>query len=216
MMSSSYLTAHNYAEAYSTPGSSLLAQIYTDTQAEVPGANMISGPLQGRILAAFSYMIRPKRILEIGTYTGYSALCLAEGLAENGILYTIDSDASLEARVKKYFEESNKKEQIRYYIGKALDIIPSINETFDLVFIDADKKNYANYYELAIEKLNPYGFIIVDNVLWKGKVFEGNEQLLLDKQTQTIIDFNNKVQNDPRTVNVLLPVRDGLMIVRKK
>lgn len=216
MMSSSYLTAHNYAEAYSTSGSSLLAQIYTETQAEVPGANMISGPLQGRILAAFSYMIKPKRILEIGTYTGYSALCLAEGLAENGILYTIDSDTSLESRVKKYFEDSNKKEQIRYYIGKALDIIPSINETFDLVFIDADKKNYANYYELAIDKLSPYGFIIIDNVLWKGKVFEGNEQVLLDKQTQTIIDFNNKVQNDPRTVNVLLPVRDGLMIVRKK
>jgi caffeoyl-CoA O-methyltransferase len=216
MRTSGYLSIHEYAEAYTTPESPLLANINQETQAEVLGSHMISGHLQGRILATFSQMIKPKRILEIGTYTGYSALCLAEGLDQNGILYTIDCDLSLHLRVKKYFEESDKGHQIKYYVGQALEIIPQIHETFELVFIDADKKNYINYYDLVIEKLSPHGFIIIDNVLWKGKVVETANQSLIDKQTQRIIDFNNKVQNDPRTTNVLFPIRDGLMVVRKK
>jgi predicted O-methyltransferase YrrM len=216
-MISDYIAIHKYAEAHSTPESSLLARINAETQTEIRGANMISGHLQGRILALFSYMIRPKRILEIGTYTGYSALCLAEGLTEDGVLYTIDANASLENKVRKYFEMSTRAHQIQYYIGQALDIIPKIDEKFDLVFIDADKKNYENYYELAIEKLTERGFIIIDNVLWKGKVLlETEEQALLDRQTQTIINFNYKVQQDTRIENVLFPVRDGLMVVRKK
>lgn len=216
MINSSYLSIHQYAEAYTTPEGPLLAKISQETQAEVQGAHMLSGHLQGRILAAFSHMIKPKRILEIGTYTGYSALCLVEGLDQNGILYTIDSDLSLYTRVKKYFEQSGKAHQIRYYLGQALEIIPQIHENFDLIFIDADKKNYANYYDLSIEKLNSYGFMIIDNVLWQGKVVQARKQDLIDKQTQRIIDFNNKVQNDPRTTNVLFPIRDGLMVVRKK
>ncbi|OJW72801.1 MAG: methyltransferase [Candidatus Amoebophilus sp. 36-38] len=215
-MTTSYTSIHQYAEAYTTPESPLLAKINQETQAEVQGAHMIAGHLQGRILATFSHMIKPKRILEIGTYTGYSALCLAEGLDQNGILYTVDSDLSLYTRVKKYFEASDKADQIKYYIGQALEIIPQIHETFDLVFIDADKKNYANYYDLVVEKLSPDGFMIIDNVLWKGKVVGTEDQSLVDKQTQRIIDFNNKVQNDPRTTHVLFPIRDGLMVVRKK
>jgi len=217
MMTTSYNSIHQYAARYTTPEPPLLAQIKQETQAEVPGAHMIAGHLQGRILATFSYMIKPKRILEIGTYTGYSALCLAEGLDPNGILYTIDVDLSLHARVKKYFEASDKADQIKYYIGQALEIIPQIPETFDLVFIDADKKNYANYYDLVIEKLSPHGFIIIDNVLWKGKVVEAEDQdqPIIDKQTQIMTHFNHKVQQDPRTTQVLFPIRDGLMVVRK-
>ncbi|ACE05967.1 hypothetical protein Aasi_0566 [Candidatus Amoebophilus asiaticus 5a2] len=215
-MDSDYSAIHAYAEAYSSSEPILLNTINRETHAEVHGAKMISGHLQGRILATFSHMIRPRRILEIGTYTGYSALCLAEGLTEDGILYTVDIDKNLEARVKGYFESSGKAHQIRYYIGPALEIVPKINEKFDLIFIDADKKNYTQYYELSLEKLNPHGFIIVDNVLWKGKVCETENQLTKDKYTQTIIDFNNRVHNDSRTDNVLFPIRDGLMVIRKK
>jgi predicted O-methyltransferase YrrM len=215
-MHSDYSAIHVYAEAYSSSEPVLLNVINKETHAEVHGAKMLSGHLQGRVLATFSHMIRPRRVLEIGTYTGYSALCLAEGLTKDGILYTVDIDHNLEARVKKYFEISGKAHQIRYYIGPALEIIPKIDESFDLIFIDADKRNYNRYYELALGKLSSHGFIIVDNVLWKGKVCETENQLTKDKSTQTIIDFNNKVHNDPRIENVLFPVRDGLMVIRKK
>jgi len=215
-MDSAYSAIHTYAEAYSSSEPILLNTINRETYAEVHGAKMLSGHLQGRVLATFSHMIRPRRVLEIGTYTGYSALCLAEGLTDDGILYTIDINTNLEARVKGYFEKSSKAHQIRYYIGQALEVIPKIDESFDLIFIDADKKNYSQYYELALEKLNSHGFIIVDNVLWKGKVCETEHQPIKDKYTQTIIDFNNKVHNDPRIENVLFPVRDGLMVIRKK
>jgi predicted O-methyltransferase YrrM len=215
-MDFAYSAIHIYAEKYSSPEPILLNNINRETYAEVHGAKMLSGHLQGRILATFSHMVKPRRILEIGTYTGYSALCLAEGLTEDGILYTIDINKNLENRVKGYFESSSKSHQIRYCIGPALEIIPKIDERFDLIFIDADKKNYNYYYELALEKLTPYGFIIVDNVLWKGKVCETEHQPTKDKYTQTIIDFNNKVHNDPRTENVLFPIRDGLMVIRKK
>jgi predicted O-methyltransferase YrrM len=214
-MSLTYKDIQAYAEYYTSPESELLATISQETHAEVPAAHMLSGHLQGQVLATFSKMIRPSRILEIGTYTGYATLCLAEGLTENGILYTIDANVQLAERVQQYFARSGKAHQIQYQLGRALDIIHQLRDTFDLVFIDADKRNYKIYYDLALERLNPHGWIIIDNVLWKGKVLEaGNPPL--DRQTHTMIDFNNYVRNDERVVHVLFPVRDGLMVVRKK
>ena len=205
-----------YAEQHTEAVSPLLATIQQDTYANIPMPKMISGHLQGRLLAAFSHMLQPNSILEIGTYTGYSALCLAEGLQKEGILYTIDKNKSLEATVWNYFRQSGMAHQIRYHIGQAMNIIPKLGATFDLVFIDADKKNYKNYYELVFSYVKPGGFIIVDNVLWGGKVITKTSQLTSDKRTQAIINFNTLVHNDPRVANVLLPVRDGLMILRKK
>jgi caffeoyl-CoA O-methyltransferase len=214
-MSLDYHDIQQYAEAFTSPETALLATINQKTHAELPGAQMLSGHLQGQILATFSRMIRPRRILEIGTYTGYATLCLAEGLTVDGFLHTIDSDVRLAARVQEYFALSKLACQIQYHLGKALDIIPQIQDTFDLVFIDADKRNYENYYELALQRLTPHGWLIIDNVLWKGKVLD-DESPLIDRQTQTMIDFNHYVRNDTRVVHVLFPVRDGLMVVRKK
>jgi len=199
-------------EAYASP---LLIKISQETYADVPMPRMLSGHLQGRVLATFSQMLRPSRILELGTYTGYATLCLAEGLAEKGIVYTIDANAALEMRVRAYFEQAGIANQVCYYVGQALAIIPQLEETFDLVFIDADKKNYSCYYTLVLEKVRPGGFIIVDNVLWHGKVLPGASQPM-DKQTQVINDFNKQVHEDPRVENVLFPIRDGLMVLRKK
>ncbi|MHA7878022.1 MAG: O-methyltransferase [Bacteroidota bacterium] len=204
-----------YVEKHTEAAPPLLHQIYQETYAQVPLPQMLSGHLQGRLLAAFSHMLRPTRILEIGTYTGYSALCLAEGLQPGGILYTIDSNKALEARVKNYFEQAGVANKIRYRIGKALDIIPGLNEVFDLVFIDADKRNYSHYYNLVLERIRPGGFIIVDNVLWSGRVLTAPDQKT-DKRTQAIINFNAQVHHDVRVANVLLPIRDGLMILRKQ
>jgi predicted O-methyltransferase YrrM len=156
-------------------------------------------------------MIRPRVILEIGTYTGYSALCLAEGLRDQGKLITIDINEELEAGVRNSFQRAGLAEKIDYRIGNALDIIPRLNEQFDLVFIDADKENYVKYFELVIDKVNLNGFILADNVLWSGKVL--NEKP--DKDTEAIIRFNTKVQQDSRVENVLLPIRDGIMLMRK-
>ncbi len=212
-----YLYTHiqAYAAAYTTAEPALLAKINQETHAEVPGANMLSGHLQGRALAMFSQMIRPNRILELGTYTGYSTLCLAEGLPKEGIIDTIDRDRSLEKRVRAYFAQSGLAAQIRYHLGEALDIIPQLDEVFDLVFIDADKKNYGRYYDLVLPKVRPGGFILVDNVLWHGKVLVESAELM-DKQTRVISDFNQQVHQDTRVENVLFPIRDGLMILRKK
>lgn len=214
-MSLTYKDIQAYAQDYTSPASTMLATIYQETHAAVPGAHMLAGHLQGQVLATFSRMIRPIRILEIGTYTGYATLCLAEGLTENGLLHTIDCDVRLADRVQQYFAQADKARQIQYHLGKALDIIPQLLDTFDLVFIDADKRNYENYYELALERLNPHGWIVIDNVLWKGKVLETNSPLL-DRQTQTMVDFNNYVRHDERVVHVLFPIRDGLMVVRRK
>lgn len=200
-----YVLAHTDAE------SPLLKKINRETHAKVLMPRMLSGHLQGRVLAMFSKMICPKRILEIGTYTGYSALCLAEGLAEDGLLYTIDINEELEDAVRGYFRESGWEDKIRYRIGHALDIIPTLSETFDLVFIDADKFNYGRYFDLVFDRVRPGGFIIADNVLWSGKVLEEAS----DKDTEALKAFNDKVQADDRVENVLLPVRDGLMVVRK-
>lgn len=200
-----------YAERHASPESALLAEINRDTHASVLMPRMLSGHLQGRVLAMISHMIRPHTILEIGTYTGYSALCLAEGMAEDGTLITIDKNEELEERVRKYFERAERSQRIDYRIGDAMEIIPTIDTTFDLVFIDADKENYSNYYDMVIDKLNLNGFILADNVLWSGKVLDDNP----DKDTRAIIAFNKKVTDDTRVENVLLPIRDGIMLIRK-
>ena len=198
-----------YAEQHTTPESDLLKKINRDTHANVLMPRMLAGHLQGRVLSMISHMLRPNAILEIGTYTGYSALCLAEGLAQGGKLITIDINEELEEKVKGYFESF--RDQIEYRIGRALDILPSLTELFDLVFIDADKSNYAKYFDLVIEKVRPGGFILADNVLWSGKVLDKRP----DADTKAIISFNEKIHNDKRVENVLLPIRDGIMMIRK-
>ena len=175
---------------------------------------MISGHMQGRILSLFSHMLQPERILEVGTYTGYSALSMAEGLSPKGALITIDINEELENRVRGYFAESPYAAQIEYRIGNALEVIPELAGPFDLVFIDADKINYANYFELIVDKVRKGGIIIADNVLWSGKVLPAYRKKL-DEDTDAIIKFNQAVHEDPRVENVLMPVRDGLLIMRK-
>ena len=198
-----------YAEQHTSPESDLLKKINRDTYAHVLMPRMLSGHLQGRVLSMISHLLKPQRILEIGTYTGYSALCLAEGLSPGGKMVTIDINEELEKKVRDYFAESQDK--IEYKIGNALDIIPTLNEIFDLVFIDADKSNYINYFDLVIDKVRPGGFILADNVLWSGKVLNKNP----DNDTKSIIAFNHKILHDSRVENVLLPIRDGIMMIRK-
>lgn len=202
-----------YVEEHSDVESPLLSKINRETHARVMMPRMLSGHLQGRVLSMLTHMIKPKVILEVGTYTGYSALSMAEGLAENGKLITLDINEELEEQVQGYFNESEYSSQIDYRIGNAMELIPEIQEEIDLVFIDADKKNYINYYNLVIDKVRPGGFIIADNVLWSGKVVQTEK---ITKDTQVILDFNRSVQEDDRVENVLFPIRDGLMIVRKK
>lgn len=200
-----------YAERHTSPENALLEKINRETHASVLMPRMLSGHLQGRVLAMISRLIRPRAILEIGTFTGYSALCLAEGLTDDGTLITIDKNEELEDRVRNYFKESGMSKRIDYRIGDATQIIPTLEMTFDLVFIDADKENYSNYYDMVIDKLNLKGIILADNVLWSGKVLDENP----DKDTRAIIAFNKKVTDDPRVENVLLPIRDGIMMIRK-
>jgi caffeoyl-CoA O-methyltransferase len=204
-------TLQHYAEQHTSPESDLLKRINRDTNANVLMPRMLSGHLQGRLLAMISHMIRPKAILEIGTYTGYSALCLAEGLAGGGKLTTLDINEELHERVSAYFREAGLSDVIDFRLGNALEIIPTLSGPFDLVFIDADKENYARYYDLVFNLVPLGGYLLADNVLWSGKVLHEKR----DKDTQAIRDFNLKVQTDPRVENVLLPVRDGIMIVRK-
>lgn len=204
----------NYAGAHTASESEILAKLNRETYAKVLIPRMLSGHIQGRMLATFSYMIKPKRILEIGTYTGYSAICLAEGLIENGKLHTIDINEELEDMVNKYIAEANLMAKIEMHVGNAMEIVPTLKEDWDLVFIDADKENYSNYFELVIENLKPGAFIIADNVLWSGKVTEPIDAK--DEETQALADFNKKMQEDKRVENVLFPVRDGLMVCRVK
>ena len=192
--------------------SDLLKKINRETHLEVLQPRMLSGHLQGRVLSMFSKMIQPERILEIGTYTGYSALCLAEGLTPNGKLVTIDINEELAPRVRSYFFASEFSEQIDYKIGAALELIPSLNEKWDIVFIDADKHNYINYYHLVFPMVNIGGYIIADNVLWSGKVIDSSHN---DKDTQLLRDYNLLNHEDDRVEEVLFPIRDGLMISRK-
>ncbi len=204
----------DYAARFTEPENELLQHLNRETYAKVVMPRMLSGHIQGRVLSMFSKMIQPNRILEIGTFTGYSALCLAEGLTEKGKLITIDINDELETMVKRFFTHSPYFRQIDYRVGNAIDIVPTLTDTLDLVFIDADKTNYANYFDLVINKLRTGGFIIADNVLWSGKVTEPFSQM--DADTLALHKFNQKVQADDRVENVLFPVRDGLMVIRKK
>jgi caffeoyl-CoA O-methyltransferase len=201
-----------YVEAHTSEENFLLKKINRETHAQVLRSRMLSGHLQGRFLSMISKMILPRAILEIGTYTGYSAICLAEGLQSGGTLITLDINEELENRVRNYFKESGFEGQIDYRIGDARKIIPTLTETFDLVFIDADKENYSLYYDLVIEKLSAGGMILADNVLWSGKVVQPKP----DKDTKAILEFNDKVQQDARVENLLLPLRDGVMMIRKR
>ena len=203
-----------YCEAHTSEEDPLLQKIVRETQLKVMRPRMLSGHLQGKLLELFVKMLRPKTILEIGTYTGYSGLCMAKGLAPDGKLITLDIHDELEKMVRGFFDESGYGSQIDYRLGNALDIIPDLEGPFDLVFIDADKANYAAYYDLVIDKMSRGGFILADNVLWSGKVLpEGRKKL--DKNTAALLDFNRKIQEDPRVENSLLPIRDGILMVRK-
>ncbi len=202
----------HYIEIHTSAENDLLKKINRETHAQVLKSRMLSGQVQGRFLSMISKMIKPNAILEIGTYTGYSAVCLAEGLQPGGKLITVDVNEELENRVRNYFKESGFDSQIDFRIGDARKIIPTFTEPFDLVFIDADKENYSLYYDLVIDKVPSGGIILADNVLWSGKVVEPKP----GKDTQSILEFNSKIQNDLRVENLLLPLRDGVMMIRKK
>ena len=201
----------NYVGSHTSAESDLLKKIGRDTHANILKPRMLSGHVQGRFLAMISQFLRPKNILEVGTYTGYSAFCLAEGLAEGGKLTTIDINEELESRVRAYFQQAGLSEKIDYYIGNAMKIIPTLTQEFDLVFIDADKENYSTYYDLIFDKVKVGGVILADNVLWSGKVTNPKP----DKDTRAIVEFNAKVNSDSRVENLLLPLRDGIMMMRK-
>ena len=202
-----------YSCQHTQEESTVLAELNRETWAKVLIPRMLSGHLQGRALSMLSKMIRPKTILEIGTYTGYSAICLSEGLQTNGILHTIDINEELKSMCQHYFEKADISKQVCQHTGNALDIIPSIKGSFDLVFIDADKENYSNYFDLVIEQISMGGFIIADNVLWSGKVVEDEDKN--DLETKALKDFNKKIHQSERVENILLPIRDGLMVCRK-
>ncbi|CAM1352195.1 MULTISPECIES: O-methyltransferase [Tenacibaculum] len=204
----------DYAVKHSQNEPELLKELNRETWQKVLNPRMLSGAFQGRVLSMISKLIKPKSILEIGTYTGYSALCLAEGLSEDGVLHTIDKNEELEELQFKYFQKSGFQNQIKQYIGNAIEIIPSINSTFDLVFIDADKSNYLNYFELIVDKMNKGGVILSDNVLWSGKVVEPLNPKDID--TKILLEYNKLLKEDTRLETVLLPIRDGLTITRVK
>ena len=204
----------NYIVAHTSQSAILLQELERETNLKVLMPRMISGHFQGRVLSMLSKMIQPKNILEIGTYTGYSALCLAEGLTSTGQLITIDINAELSDLVQKYFQKSPYKNQLKYINANAMEYLKNLEGIFDIVFIDADKENYQQYYDMIIDHVNPGGYIIADNVLWSGKVVA--ELKKIDKDTQAILDFNAFVQADNRVENVLFPIRDGLLIARKK
>ncbi|HPE74928.1 MAG TPA: O-methyltransferase [Draconibacterium sp.] len=196
------------------PEDAILKELDRETHLNVVGARMISGHLQGQVLTMLSNMIRPQFILEIGTFTGYSAICLAKGLKENGKLITIEIDDELESIAKKYFEKAGVQYKIEQRIGAALEIIPTLTQTFDLVFIDAHKPEYPAYYDAVFQKVRNGGFIVADNTLWSGKVL--NKPAEDDFQTRGIIEFNSMIKNDERVEKVILPLRDGMTIIRKK
>lgn len=204
-----------YISNHCSEQSDFLNKIERETFIQEKHPRMLSGKVQGQLLSMFSKMVQPKYILEIGTYTGYSAICLAEGLQHNGELHTIEENEELKQKLLKYFTEANLKEQIHLHIGKALDLIPTLNYEFDLIYIDADKINYINYYNLIVDRLKSGAVIIADNVLWSGKVIEQIGKVI-DDDTQTLIDFNDMIQKDKRVENVILSVRDGLSVIRKK
>jgi caffeoyl-CoA O-methyltransferase len=201
----------DYAERFTSNESKLLQELRKHCYEHYEDSAMLSGFYQGRLLAMFSRMIRPKVVLEIGTYLGYSALCFAEGLADGGKVITLDVNEETNKVASSFVERTEYKDRIEFHLGNAVDIIPVLPETFDIVFIDADKPNYSNYYKLVFHKLRPGGFIIADNVLWSGKVLAPD-----DENSQALHEFNQMVLADDRVANVLLPIRDGLMVVCKQ
>ena len=202
----------DYIEKHSQAEPTLLAKLNKETYQKVLLPRMLSGHFQGRVLSMLSKLIRPKNILEIGTYTGYATLCLCEGMQKDGQLHTIDIKEELVDFQRKYFDQSGWGTQIVQHLGEGTAVIPTLDLTFDLVFIDADKENYLNYYELIVPKMNPGGIILSDNVLWSGKVLEALQPN--DLSTKILLEYNELLHNDPRVETVLLPIRDGLTVSR--
>ena len=203
-----------YALKNSDAESNVLSRLNRETHLKMTMPQMLSGHMQGLMLQMFSKMIRPENILEIGTFTGYSAICLAQGLQDGGILHTIDVNEEFREIVLRYIKEAGAEGKIKLHIGAAVNILPTLKEEFDLVFIDADKENYSVYYDLVFPRVKQGGYIIADNVLWSGKIL--NSAMKMDIETQSLFEYSRKIQSDPRVENVLLPLRDGLMIARKK
>lgn len=201
----------SYVEQYSSKENEVLSELTRETHLKVQMPQMVSGHIQGLALEFITQLIQPKRILEIGTFTGYSAICMAKGLTDDGVLHTIDVNEELQPMCAKYFTKAGLADKIVHHIGDARQIIPTLSETFDLVFIDADKANYCTYYDLVFDKVRPGGYIIADNVLWSGKVVEEKK----DKDTLAIHSYNEKIANDTRVKSFILTLRDGLNIVRK-
>jgi caffeoyl-CoA O-methyltransferase len=204
----------NYAEKYTSDESEVLRSLREKTFGERDDKSMLSGFYQGRLLAMFSKMLEPRRVLEIGTYMGYSALCLAEGLSEDGKIITLDVDEETNAIAESFWAQSEFGDKIQARLGNAAEIIPALEETFDLIFIDADKPNYANYFDLVFPKLRKGGIILADNVLWSGKVLDVETNN--DENTIALRRFSEKIQADERVSNILFAVRDGLMVIRKE
>lgn len=202
-----------YAEEHTSDEDPVLAELYRQTYLKVPHPQMLSGKVLGQFLSFISRMVSPTRILEVGTYTGYSAYCLAKGLKKGGSITTIEVNEELESFAADFFERSGISLQVNFLVGDALEIIPGLDPGFELVFIDANKENYPEYYELCIEKLAPGGYIIADNVLWGGKVASGDPG---DQSVNKIREFNDRIHSDPRVENVFITLRDGILLVRKK
>ena len=200
-----------YCQSHSTSVDQVLLELERDTHIKELVPQMISGNFQGKLMQLLSAMIQPKYVLEIGTFTGFSAICWTAGLQKGGMIHTIEINEELESMILKYFEKASVQDQITLHIGNALEIIPTINQIFDLVFIDAKKTDYAAYYNLVIDKVRPGGFILTDNVVWDGKVLNNNK----DPKTKAIDDFNNMINDDPRVENLMLPFNDGITIAKK-
>lgn len=205
---------HDYCENHTSNEDDVLYALYRETNLKTIRPRMLSCKNQGTFLQLISRIVRPKRILELGTYTAYSTICLAEGLTDDGLIYTIEKDIELEDIIRKYLHLSGINNKTKLIFGKALDIIPSLNETWDLIFIDADKVNYLNYYKMLLPNLSKNGIMLVDNVLWSGKVIQPIKNN--DKDTKAILAFNDFVQADETVKNMILPFRDGIMMIEKQ
>ncbi|GAB3834621.1 O-methyltransferase [Hymenobacter jeollabukensis] len=205
-----------YADAHTSPEPALLGQLVRETHLQTLMPRMLSGHFQGRLLSMLSHMIRPRRVLELGTFTGYSALCMAEGLADDGELHTVEQNPELRSRVERYVQQAGLQGRVHLHIGDAEQIIPTLGETWDLVFIDADKIRNQVYYELVLPQVRPGGFVLIDNVLWSGKALPDYPLKPADKDAHAVRAFNDFVQQDARVENVFLPLRDGLLLVRKR